>query len=55
MAAVRTTRQAVVAFDAAKATPEALTKATADAGFPSSVKALGRHERGRSGFHHHLP
>jgi periplasmic mercuric ion binding protein len=34
------TRQAVVAFDAAKATPEALTKATADAGFPSSVNAL---------------
>ena len=31
---------AVVAFDASKTTPEALTKATADAGFPSSVKQL---------------
>lgn len=32
------TKRAVVAFDPAKTTPEALTKATADAGFPSSVK-----------------
>ena len=31
---------AVVAFDASKTTPEALTKATADAGFPSSVQQL---------------
>lgn len=31
---------AVVAFDASKTTPEALTKATADAGFPSSVKQI---------------
>ena len=31
---------AVVAFDASKTTPEALTKATADAGVPSSVKQL---------------
>ena len=31
---------AVVSFDPAKATPEALTKATADAGFPSSVKTV---------------
>ena len=31
---------AVVAFDASKTTLEALTKATADAGFPSSVKQL---------------
>ena len=31
---------AVVAFDASKTTSEALTKATADAGFPSSVKQL---------------
>lgn len=34
------TRSAVVAFDPAKATPEALTKATADAGYPSTVKQL---------------
>jgi mercuric ion binding protein len=32
------TKRAVVAFDPAKTTPETLTKATADAGFPSSVK-----------------
>lgn len=32
--------RAVVAFDPAKTTPELLTKATADAGFPSSVKQL---------------
>jgi mercuric ion binding protein len=32
------TKRAVVAFDSTKTTPEALTKATADAGFPSSVK-----------------
>jgi mercuric ion binding protein len=31
-------RLAVVAFDSAKTTPEALTKATADAGFPSTLK-----------------
>lgn len=34
------TKLAVVAFDPAKTTPEALTKATADAGFPSSVKQV---------------
>ena len=34
------TQRAVVAFDPAKTTPEALTKATADAGFPSSVEQL---------------
>lgn len=34
------TKTAVVAFDAAKATPDALTKATADAGYPSTVKQL---------------
>ena len=32
------TKRAVVAFDPAKTSPEALTRATADAGFPSSVK-----------------
>ena len=31
-------KRAVVVFDPAKTTPDALTKATADAGFPSSVK-----------------
>ena len=30
-------KQAVVTFDPAKTTPEALTKATADAGFPLPV------------------
>jgi mercuric ion binding protein len=30
----------VVAFDPGKTTPQALTKATADAGFPSSVKQI---------------
>jgi len=34
------TKRAVVAFDSAKTTPEALTKATTDAGFPSSVKQV---------------
>jgi mercuric ion binding protein len=34
------TKRAVVAFDPAKTTPETLTKATADAGFPSSVKQV---------------
>lgn len=34
------TKRALVAFDPAKTTPEALTKATADAGFPSTVKQL---------------
>ena len=34
------TQRAVVAFDPTKTTPEALTKATADAGFPSSVQQL---------------
>lgn len=34
------TKSAVVAFDPAKATPDALTKATADAGYPSTVKQL---------------
>lgn len=33
-------KHAVVAFDPAKTTPEVLTKATADAGFPSSVKQV---------------
>ena len=32
------THRAVVAFDPSKTTPQMLTKATADAGFPSSVK-----------------
>ena len=32
------TKRAVVAFDPAKTSPDALTRATADAGFPSSVK-----------------
>lgn len=34
------THRAVVSFDPSKATPELLTKATADAGFPSSVQQL---------------
>jgi len=34
------TKRAVVAFDPAKTTPEVLTRATADAGFPSSVKQV---------------
>ena len=34
------TKRAVVAFDLAKTSPEALTRATADAGFPSSVKQV---------------
>ncbi|MEO6409609.1 MAG: mercury resistance system periplasmic binding protein MerP [Burkholderiaceae bacterium] len=34
------TKTAVVAFDAAKASPDALTKATTDAGYPSTVKQL---------------
>jgi mercuric ion binding protein len=34
------TRRAVVVFDPAKTAPQALTKATTDAGFPSSVKQL---------------
>ena len=34
------TKRAVVVFDPAKAAPEALTKATADAGFPSKVAQL---------------
>ena len=34
------TKRAVVVFDSAKATPEALTKATADAGFPSKIEQL---------------
>jgi mercuric ion binding protein len=34
------TKRAVVAFDPAKTTPEVLTGATADAGFPSSVKQV---------------
>ena len=34
------THRAVVAFDPSKTTPEVLTKATAEAGFPSSVKQL---------------
>jgi periplasmic mercuric ion binding protein len=34
------TKRAVVAFDPAKTTPEALMKATAEAGFPSSVRQV---------------
>jgi periplasmic mercuric ion binding protein len=34
------TKRAVVAFDPAKTSPAALTQATADAGFPSSVKTV---------------
>jgi len=34
------TKRAVVAFDLAKTSPEALTRATADAEFPSSVKQV---------------
>lgn len=34
------TKRAVVAFDPAKTSPEGLAKATADAGFPSSVKQV---------------
>jgi mercuric ion binding protein len=34
------THRAVVSFDPAKTTPQMLTKATADAGFPSTVKQL---------------
>ena len=34
------TKRAVVVFDSAKATPDALTKATADAGFPSKIAQL---------------
>ncbi len=34
------TKRAVVAFDPGKTSPEALTRATADAGFPSSVKQV---------------
>lgn len=34
------TKRAVVAFDPGKATTESLTRATADAGFPSSVKQV---------------
>jgi periplasmic mercuric ion binding protein len=34
------TKRAVVAFDPAKTSPDALIRATADAGFPSSVKTV---------------
>ena len=34
------THRAVVAFDPTKTTPEQLMQATADAGFPSAVKAV---------------
>lgn len=34
------TKRAVVAFDPGKTSPEALARATADAGFPSSVKQV---------------
>jgi mercuric ion binding protein len=34
------TKRAVVSFDPAKTPPEALTKATADAGYPSNVKQV---------------
>lgn len=33
-------KRAVVAFDPGKTSPEALTQATAEAGFPSSVKQV---------------
>lgn len=33
-------KSAVVAFDPDKTSPEVLTKATADAGFPSSIKRV---------------
>ena len=33
-------KRAVVVFDSAQATPDALTKATADAGFPSKIVRL---------------
>ena len=33
-------KRAVVVFDGAKATPDSLTKATADAGFPSKIAQL---------------
>lgn len=33
------TGRAVVVFDPAKTTPEALTRATTDAGFPSTVRS----------------
>jgi mercuric ion binding protein len=34
------TKRAVVAFDPAKTSPDALTRATADAGYPSAVKPV---------------
>jgi mercuric ion binding protein len=34
------TKRAVVTFDPARTTPDALTKATTDAGYPSTVKQL---------------
>lgn len=34
------TQRVVVAFDPARTSPEALTRATADAGFPSSLQRL---------------
>ena len=34
------TKRAVVVFDGAKATPDALTNATANAGFPSKIAQL---------------
>ena len=34
------TKSAMVTFDPAKATPQALTQATADAGYPSTVQRL---------------
>lgn len=34
------TKSAVVTFDPAKATPQALTQATADAGYPSTVQRV---------------
>jgi periplasmic mercuric ion binding protein len=34
------THSAVVTFDPAKASPQALTRATADAGYPSTVRRL---------------
>ena len=34
------TKRAVVAFDPAKTSTEALTRATADAGFPSSLQQV---------------
>jgi copper chaperone CopZ len=51
----RKTHRAVVVFDPSKTTPEVLTKATTDAGFPSSLKQVQRHERSHSSVGHLVP